>query len=253
MARRCGGEDEDGTEILGESLGHEARPVALDLGRDEVVQAVAIDLLQRHGPFLMPDEHGAPAEAREPFHDVIGIGHAAAEQEQLRLRRCECDGQLVVQAPVGIADHLILVDHEQRGTVAADETVLLRLQRGDDDGGFEIFGEVARGDPDVPTARAPFGELVIGQRARGHGVDGLAAILAVVRPQFKDQRLTRASGGMDDDVLSVAQCGHGLLLPEVRHGHLVQSGGTRITQMAVVDALKAVSDGVHGSTTRQRR
>ena len=244
------GEDEDGSEILGEGLGHEARPVALDLGGDEVVQAVAVDLLQWHGPFPMSDEHGTPAEAREPFHDVFGVGHAAAEQEELRLRRRERDGQLVVQAAIGVPDHLILVDHEQRGAVAADEPVLLRLQRGDDDGGFEILGEVSRGDADVPTTRAPFGELVIGQRAGGDGVDGLAAVLAVVRPQLKHEGLARAGGSMDDDVLSIAQRGHGLLLPEVRHGHLVQRRGRRITKVAVVDALKAVAKGVHGRTTR---
>ena len=45
---------------------------------------------------------------------------------------------------------------------------------------MKVLREVAGGNADVPAARAPFRELVIGERARGHGVDGLAAVLALL-------------------------------------------------------------------------
>ena len=91
-------------------------------------------------------------------------------------------------------------------------------------GALEILRQVAGGDADVPAARAPFGEFVVGQRAGRHGVDGLAAVLALVGPELEDQRLARAGGRLHDDVLALAQGGHGLLLPEVGHGDLVEGG-----------------------------
>jgi hypothetical protein len=71
---------------------------------------------------------------------------------------------------------LVFIDDEEGGAFAADEAALLRFERGDDDGGIEVLGEVASGDADVPTAGAPFGEFVIGECAGGDGVDGLAAV-----------------------------------------------------------------------------
>ena len=102
--------------------------------------------------------------------------------------------------------------------------LLLGLQCGDQHGGAEVLGQVARGDADIPAAGAPFGELVVGQRAGGHGVDGLAAVLALVGPELEDQRLPGPGGRLDDDVLPFAQGGDGLLLPEVGHRNLVEGG-----------------------------
>src|SRR2546429_6768307 len=60
------------------------------------------------------DQHSLASEPTQPFHHLLRIGHAAAEQEQLRLRRRERDGEFVIQAAVGVAEHLILVHHQQR-------------------------------------------------------------------------------------------------------------------------------------------
>ena len=173
----------------------------------------------------MSHELGLASEPLQPLHDVVRVLDAAAEQEQPRLRRGHGDGQLVVQAPVRIGEHLIFVDHQQRRAVAADEPVFLCLQRGDDDGRVEIFAEVTGRDADVPATRSPFGQFVIGQSAGGDGVDGLAVGLAVVGPQLEDQRLARTGRRVDDDILARAQRGHGLLLPQVRDRDLVEGRG----------------------------
>ena len=119
---------------------------------------------------------------------------------------------------------MILVHDEQRWPIAFDQPALLSFERGDEDRRVEIFGEIAGSDADVPAARAPFGELVIRQRASRHGVDRLAVILPLVRPQFEDQRLAGAGRGLHHDVFALAQRGHGLLLPEIGYDDLVQGG-----------------------------
>ena len=136
----------------------------------------------------------------------LGLGHAVL-----------CARPAVGNEPffVHLADDLI----------AADEPVLLRLESGDKNRGIEVLGQVAGGDAHVPPSAAPFGELVVGQCPRGHGVNGLPPIFARLRPQFEDQRLTGARGRMDDHVLARPQCRHGLLLPKVGHYELLQARG----------------------------
>src|SRR4029078_2333694 len=107
------------------------------------------------------------SESLQPFHDVLRVGDAAAEQEQLRVRRGEGDGEVVIEAAVFVANHLVLVHNEQDGAVALDQAVLLRFQRGDNDRRVQVVGEVASGNADVPAASAPFSEFVIGERAGG--------------------------------------------------------------------------------------
>jgi hypothetical protein len=111
-----------------------------------------------------------------------------------------------------------------RRTVALDEAVLLGFQSRDEDWGMKIFRKVAGGDADIPTPRAPFGEFVIRERARGNGVDGLPAILTGVRPKLEDQSLASTGGRLNDDILAFTQRGDRLLLPKVRHGDLIECG-----------------------------
>ena len=218
------GEDQDRPQVFGQRLGDEPGPVTADFAGDMVAQAVGMDLVERHGAFIVADQNGLAAKPLQPFDDILRIADAAAEQEQLRLRRRQGHGELVIQAAVEVAEHLVLVHDQQGGAVALDEAVLLRLQRGDQHGGAEVFRQVARGDADVPAARAPFGELVVGQRAGRHRVDGLPAILALVGPELEDQRLARPGRRLDDHVLALAQGADGLLLPEVGDRDLVEGG-----------------------------
>jgi hypothetical protein len=173
---------------------------------------------------FVADENRFAAKAGEPFDDVVGIGDAAAEEEELGLRRREGESEFVIEAAVGVPDHLIFIHDEEGGAIALDEAVLLGLESGYKDGGGKIFGEVAGGDADIPAAGAPFGEFVISEGAGGDGVDGLAAIFAGVGPEFKNQSFAGAGGGLDDDVFALAEGGDGLLLPKVRNGDLVESG-----------------------------
>ncbi len=79
--------------------------------------------------------------------------------------------------------------------------MLLRLKSGDEDGRMEILRQIARGDADIPTARAPFGQFVICQRARRDGVDGLATVLAIIGPQFENERFARTCRRLHHHVL----------------------------------------------------
>ena len=144
----------------------------------------------------------------------------------MRLRRGERDGEFVIQAAVGVAQHLILVHHQQRRAVAFDKPALLRFECGNQDRRVEILREVAGGDADIPAARAPFGEFVVRQGASWHRVNRLTVVFSVVRPQLENERLARARRRLHHDVLALAQRGDRLLLPEVGHHHLVQGGQT---------------------------
>ena len=218
------GKDQNGTEIFGERFGGEPRPVTANFARHMEVQIVRVHFLQRHRAMVVADQNGGAAQAVQPFDHVLRIGHAAAEQQKLGLRRSESEGKFVIKSAVGVADHLVFVHDEQGGAVALDEAVLLRLQRGDENRGVQVFRKVAGGDADIPAAGAPFRQFVIGERAGGNGVDGLAAVFAAVGPKLKNQGLARAGGSLDDDVLAFAQSGDGLLLPEVRDGDLIEGG-----------------------------
>ena len=229
------GEDEDGSEVFRKRLGDEARPVAAHFGGDMEVETVRVNLFERHGPVLVADEQRLAAEAREPLHDVLRIGDAAGKKQELRLRRGEREGEFVIQPAIRVREHLVFVHDQQRRAVARDEPVLLGLQRGHHDRCAQILREIAGGDADVPAARAPLGELVVGERARGHGVDGLAAILPAVGPQFEDERLAGAGRRLHDDVLAFAQGRHGFLLPQVGHRDLVEGG----------KLIELLADGLH--------
>ena len=72
-----------------------------------------------------------------------------------------------------IADHLIFIDDEQLRAFAPKKARALRLQRGDDDFRVEIQRKIARRDSDIPAARAPFGQFVVGECARRDGENRL--------------------------------------------------------------------------------
>ena len=86
--------------------------------------------------------------------------------------------------------------------------------------------EIARGDADIPAAPAPLGEFIVRQRASWDGVNRLAARLARMGPQLEDQRLAGAGRGLYHGILSLAQRGDGLSLPEIGYDDLVQGGQT---------------------------
>ena len=112
-----------------------------------------------------------------------------------------------------IAEHLVFVDDEQARAASVQQRAALGFERGDDHAGVGPFVDIARADPHVPTGGAPFGELVVGQRAGGHREDGLALERGV--EQLEDVRLARAGRGVDDGVASRAQGEDRLLLPEI--------------------------------------
>ena len=216
------GEDEDRPQILGQRLGHRARPIAAHLGGQMIADLAGVDFVQRHGPLVMPDRHRIAAQAPEPFHHVLRIADAAAEQEQLGVGRRQRNGDLVVQPALRVGDHLVFVDDQQRRAFAADEPVFLGLERGDEHGRGKVLGQVAGGDADIPAARPPLGQLVVGQGPRRHGVDCLPARPALVGPDLENEGLARARRCLHDDVPALAQGADGLLLPEVGDDHLAE-------------------------------
>ena len=84
------------------------------------------------------DKDGVPAKAPQPFHHVLRIGDAAAQQEQLRLRRGESQSQLVVEAAIRVAHHLVFVHDQERGTVTLNEAALLGFKSSDQDGSSQV-------------------------------------------------------------------------------------------------------------------
>jgi hypothetical protein len=218
------GEDEDGAEVFGEGFCYEAGPVAFDGGGQVELEIVAVDFLEGYGAEVMADEGGLAAEALEPFGDVLGVGDGATEEEELGGGWGEGEGELVIEAAVGVAEHLEFVDDEECGALASDESMFLGFEGGDDDWGVEVFREVTGGDADVPALVAPFGEFIIGEGAGGNRVDDLLLGPALFGPEFEDEGFTAAGGGLDDDVVALAEGGDGLLLPEVGDEHAVQRG-----------------------------
>ena len=65
------------------------------------------------------------------------------------------------------------------------------------------------------------------QCRQAHAPPGAAVVF---RPKLENQRLARAGGGLDDNVLALTQRGDGLLLPEVGDGDLIQ--GREIFELA---------------------
>ena len=116
------GEEQHGPKPLGQRLGREPWPVPPNVRRHIVVEHAGVNFLKRHRPFIVPNPLGITAKSLKGDH-VLGIGHAAAEHEQLGLGQRHRDRQLVVQATVGIAEHLVFVDDQQLGAVAIDQSV----------------------------------------------------------------------------------------------------------------------------------
>ena len=118
--------------------------------------------------------------------------------------------------------HLILVHHEQRRTIPADQTILLRFECRHQNRRIQILGQIAGSNANIPAAAAPFGQLIIGQGPGRHRVDRLPTVFAEIRPQLENQRLARTSRGLNHNVFAVPKRRHSLLLPEVRHCHLIE-------------------------------
>ena len=220
-----GSEEQHRAQTLGQCLGTEAGPVAADLRGQAPVQFIGEDLVERHRTHRVLDHLHGPAQTPQPVRHLPGIGHRSAEEQELGLGGGQGQGEFVVQSPVLVAEHLVLVDHQQGGAIAADQAVLLGLEGGDEDGGVEVLGQVTGGDAHVPATRPPFGEFVIGQGPRRHRVDGLPAVLARLRPQFEHQRLACPGGRVDDHILAGPQRRDRLLLPQVGNDELLQTRG----------------------------
>ncbi len=176
--------------------------------------AAQIDFLERDGPHVVRDEHRVATDSLKPRDHILRIFHTAAEEQELRFRRREGERQFVMHAPHRVGDHLIFVDHEKARTVPAQEAGTLCFQGRDHDPGIEIQGQIAGRNADVPATRAPFRELVVRQRSRGHGEDRLPFEGRV--EQLKNEGLARAGRRLDDHVLPIAERVDGLLLPEIR-------------------------------------
>lgn len=198
-------ENQNRSKILRQSFGDQAWPVALDFVRHMHVEIVRIDFLQRNRTLLVPDEHGFATQSIQPFHDILRVRHATAQEEQLGRRRSQRDGQFVVQPTIGIAEHLIFIHHQKRRAIPFNQASFLRLQRGDEDGRIEILRQISGGDSNIPTARPPFGQFVIGQSPGGHGINRLPMVSPLIRPQLEDERLARSRWGMDHHILLLAQ------------------------------------------------
>ena len=150
--------------------------------------------------------------------------HAAAEQKQLRVRRRQRQGEFVIQPAIRITEHLVFIHHQQGRAIAADQTVLLRLQRRHENRRVEILRKVAGGDAHIPTAARAIPRVCRWptrgwERCKWPGRD-----FCRIRPEFENQGFARPGGRVHDHILALAQARDGLLLPEVGNGDLVEGG-----------------------------
>ncbi len=234
-----GREDEDGAEVVAERRRDAGGPIARDARGRTPGEVVEIDLLDGDGTFRVSHDARLAPQLAEPCADIVGVGDATAEEQELDADRERDDGALVVVAAGGVGDPLVFVDHDGPGVTAIAEGTLRGLQGGHDDGGIGGVGDVARHDADPPVPGAPLGEFVIGQRAGGDGVIGLSAAGPALDEFFENEGLARAGRGIDDDIGAVAECRDGLHLPgvgnqdvlqRVEHGNRnVEPGGGRST------------------------
>ncbi len=178
-----------------------------------VAQAVDVDLFQGDGAKIGADEDGISSQAPEPLYEILGIGDAAAEEKQLGLGPGERHAQLVVETTIGVGEHLVFVDDQQSRSFSPEQAVLLGFECCDQNRGVQIFGEVAGGDAGIPAARAPLGQLVVRKGTSRDGVNGLAAIFALVGPKLENECFTGAGRCLDNNVFAGAESGDGFLLP----------------------------------------
>ena len=122
-----------------------------------VIQTARVHFFQRNRTQIEPDQDRLPTQALQPFDHVLGIADTPAEQQQLRLARGQGQSQFVIQSAVGIADHLVFVDHQQRRAVALNQPPLLGFEGGDENRRVQVFRQITRGNADIPAARPPFG------------------------------------------------------------------------------------------------
>src|SRR5216683_3425387 len=112
-----------------------------------------------------------------------------------------------------IGNHLVFIDNEQLRSFAAKKASALRLKRRDHHTGIEIQREIASGNADIPSARAPFRQLVIRERARWNSENSLSLQHGI--KQFKNVGLARTGRCLHDNIFAFTQRAHRLLLPEI--------------------------------------
>ena len=236
-------EDQHRPEILAQGSRDAPRPKTVNAARQAVNQLIDLHLLQFHRALAVLDDRRVAAEPLQPGRYVVGIGHGAGEQEQLHLARGKPQHALVVVAAVRIRDPMIFVDDEQfegresglraglGGNLAArwrpgpvrasgihcpgHHEALHRLEGRHHDRRLRVDAEIAGHDAHVPVAGAPFGELVVGQRARGHREERAPRKARLLGPTFENVGLAGARRRVDDHVLARAQRGQCQRLPPV--------------------------------------
>ncbi len=138
VALRRGAKTRIGASPAWSALAIIPRPEFSNLEEADFGESAQIDLVLRDRPLIVPNEKRVASDPAQPFDHVLRIVHTPAEQKQLRLRRGESEGQLVVHAPDRIGDELIFIDDEQARTLPPEKTGALRLEGGDNNLGVEV-------------------------------------------------------------------------------------------------------------------
>jgi hypothetical protein len=91
-------------------------------------------------------------------------------------------------------------------------------------GGGRIDGDVARNNTHAPTAGAPFGVFVVGERAGGDGEKGAAGKVGLLDPALENVGFSGPSGCVDHDIAAGIKGADGISLPAVRQDKFLKSG-----------------------------
>src|SRR5690349_3096991 len=108
----------------------------------------------------MFDQDCIAADSLQPFDHVLGVGHAAAKEQQLGPFRSKSNGQLVMNASDGIAEHLKFIDHQKTWTFAAKKSATLRFEGSNYDPRIEVHGNIAGGNAHIPATGSPFRQFI---------------------------------------------------------------------------------------------
>ena len=228
--------DENGAQALPQSAGDAPAPESLDAPWQTVNQVVGIDLFKRDRPLAVLNDLRLPPQPHQPGSDILRIRNIAAEQEHLRVEAQRKEQPLVMITPVRIGQPLVLVDHQKlegcarpgsharpRLRHARLEKALHSLERRDNDRRVRRDRHIPGGDPDLPAARPPFGELVVRQRPGWHRVKRAPRKVGLLNPPLKDIRLSGTGGRVNDHVLPSFESLDRLRLPTIGKHQPLQS------------------------------
>ena len=214
--------DQQGSKVGEQDRRGELWPEGCEVPGHSLWQCLPRGFLQWHWTFHRGDDPCIPTQTDQPVRHILRIGHRAAQHEQSAAGWRQRNRSFIVTAPGGVSDHLILIDDQQRGSIAAHQALQLRLQGRYHDRRTDILRDVAGRNAHIPAGVLPLGILVIGQGACRHRVDRLTSQIPRLVQQLEDVGFSGPGRSTDDHIRPFAQPLNRLMLPSVWKFELIE-------------------------------